>query len=225
MTTVTVQRLNMVESQVRPSDVTDRRVIRAIGEVAREAFVPGRFKSVAYMDEALPIATDAEGRATRQLMPARLFAKLLQTVDLAETSTVLDAGCGTGYSTAVLAKIVRRVAAVEPDAAFADAARASLASLEIKNAIVRTGAVADGFADESPFDAIILGGSVPEFPRGLLDQLKDGGRLIGVVASPNGRSGKATICTRSGTTFDTREVFDAYVMPLPGFARRAEFVL
>ncbi len=223
MTDASVQRLNMVESQVRPSDVTDRRIIRAMSAVPREGFVPEHLKSVAYMDEPVPLVVDAAGRASRQLLPARVFAKLLQVADLPANGTVLDAGCGTGYSTAILARIVRRVAAVEPDAALADTARRVLAAQNVTNAVVTTGSILAGDQGESPFDVIILGGAVPEIPRALLDQLKDGGRLIAIVT--DGRTGKAMICTRSGATFDSREAFDAFALSLPGFARKAEFAL
>ena len=223
MTDVSLQRLNMVESQVRPSDVTDRRIIRAMGAVPREDFVPAHLKSVAYMDEAVPLTFDAAGRPLRQMLPARVLAKLIQAADLNETATVLDAGCGTGYATVILARIVRRVAAVEPDAALAERARTLLAAQGITNAAIATGSIASGHPSESPFDAIILGGGVPEIPRALLDQLKDGGRLIAIVTGA--RAGKAVICTRSGGTYDTREIFDAFAAPLPGFGKAAAFAL
>ena len=223
MTDVSLQRLNMVESQVRPSDVTDRRIIRAMSAIPREAFVPTHLRSVAYMDEAVSLAVDAAGRPQRQLMPARVFAKLLQAADLKDTATVLEAGCGTGYGVAILSKIVRRVAGVEPDAVLADTARATLAAQGITNAAIITGAIAGGHPNESPFDAIILGGAVPNIPRGLLDQLKDGGRLIAILSAKHG--GKAVVCRRSGSTYDTRELFDAFAMPLPGFAKPAVFAL
>ncbi len=223
MADVSLQRSNMVESQVRPSDVTDRRIIRAMSQVPREAFVPAKLASVAYMDEAVPLTTDTAGRAMRHLMPARVFAKLLQVADLPANAAVLDAGCGSGYSTAILARIVRRVVAVEPDAALADMAQKTLAAQGVTNAVVVCGPISAGHAQESPFDVIVLGGAVPEIPRALLDQLKDGGRLIAIVTS--GRAGKAMICTRSGTTFDTREAFDAVATPLPGFVKKAEFAL
>lgn len=223
MTDVSLQRLNMVESQVRPSDVTDRRIIRAMSEVPREAFVPAHVRSVAYMDEAVPLTVDAAGRPLRQLMPVRVFAKLVQAADLSATATVLDAGCGTGYATAILARIVRRVAAVEPDAALADMARATLAAQGVTNASIITGPIVAGHSAESPFDAIILGGAVPEIPRALLDQLKDGGRLIAIVSAKHG--GKAVVCLRSGGRYDTREIFDAFALPLPGFAKAAVFAL
>ncbi len=223
MTDVSLQRLNMVESQVRPSDVTDRRIIRAMGQVPREMFVPEYLRTVAYMDEAVPLKTDAAGRPTRELIPARCLAKLLQAADLSANAAVLDVGCGTGYATAILARIVRRVAAVEPDAALAETARQTLAAQGVTNAVVTHGPITGGNAQESPFDVILLGGAVPEIPRALLDQLKDGGRLIAIIT--HGRSGKATVCTRSGMTFDTREVFDAYAMPLPGLAKKVAFAL
>ena len=136
---------------------------------------------------------------------------------------MLDAGCGSGYATAVLARIVRRVAGVEPDAGLAEQAGELLAAQGVTNATIVTGPIIGGHAAESPFDAIILGGAVPEVPRALLDQLKDGGRLIAIVS--RGAAGKAVVTTRSGSTFDTREVFDAAAPALPGFARPKAFAL
>jgi protein-L-isoaspartate(D-aspartate) O-methyltransferase len=221
MTDTKTQRLNMVESQVRPSDVTDRRLIRAMGDVARENFVPAQLASVAYMDSPVAIATGPSGRATRELLPPRTFAKLAQTADLRETSVVLDAGCGTGYSTAVLAKVAKRVVGLEPDAALADKARANLAAAGITNAIITTGSIANGSPVESPFDAIILQGAIGDVPKALLDQLKDGGRLVAIVGA--GAAGKAVIWTRAGQTYGHRDVFDATASLLPGFERTAAF--
>lgn len=223
MTDTKTQRLNMVESQVRPSDVTDRRLIRAMGEVAREAFVPEHLASVAYMDSPVAMTVDAAGRPLRELLPPRTFAKLLQAADLSVDAVVLDAGCGSGYSTAVLAKLVRRVIGLEPDAALADKARAALVAAGVTNAAIVQGPLAVGNASESPFDIIILEGRVPEVPRALLDQLKDGGRLVAVVG--RGASGKAVVWTRSGSTYDQRDVFDATAAALPGFERTATFAL
>ena len=201
MTDTKTQRLNMVESQVRPSDVTDRRLIRAMGDVAREAFVPAHFASVAYMDSPVAMATGPGGRATRELLAPRTFAKLAQAADLHETSAVLDAGCGTGYSTAVLAEVAKRVVGLEPDATLADKARAHLASAGITNVINQTGPIAAGSPIESPFDAIIVEGAINDVPKTLLDQLKDGGRLVAIVGA--GAAGKAVVWTRAGQTSAT----------------------
>ena len=114
MTDSKLQRLNMVESQVRPSDVTDRRIIKAMLEVPREKFVPASLASMAYMDEPLPVGT-ANGAGARYLLAPRTFAKLVQLADVGPESRVLDVGCATGYSTAVLARLAKRVVAVESD--------------------------------------------------------------------------------------------------------------
>ena len=111
MADTALQRLNMVESQVRPSDVTDRRIIRAMSDVPRERFVPAAIRSVAYMDGPAAV-TEGEG-PKRQLLAPRTLAQLIQLLDLDEGHTVLDIGCATGYSTASLARTASPVPARE----------------------------------------------------------------------------------------------------------------
>ncbi len=217
------QRINMVESQVRPSDVTDRRIIRAMLEVPREAFVPQSLQALAYMDEAVA-AIDADGgRPGRCLLAPRTFAKLVQLAEIGSDAVVLDVGCATGYSTAVLARLAKSVVAVEVDAALAARATQTLRHLGVGNAVVIEGALEKGAASHAPFDAILLEGAVPQVPEALLEQLKDGGRLVAVIA--DGIFGRAQVWRRTGKVFDARPVFDAGAQPLPGFARQAEFVL
>jgi protein-L-isoaspartate(D-aspartate) O-methyltransferase len=221
MTDYKIQRLNMVESQVRPSDVTDRRLIRALGEVARETYVPDKAASVAYMDGPVPLSTDAKGRPVRELMAPRTFAKLAQAADLDADDVVLVAGAGAGYSLAVLSRVVRRVVGVEPDVGLAAHARSRLAADGITTASIQTGAIDGGSPSESPFDAIIVEGAVSDIPKSLLDQLKDGGRLVAIVGNRAG--GKAVVWTRAGQTYGHRDVFDAGAATLPGFERAAAF--
>jgi protein-L-isoaspartate(D-aspartate) O-methyltransferase len=216
------QRLNMVESQVRPSDVTDRRIVRAMLEVPREAFLPPDLRPLAYMDEAVPVRRGGHGAEARYLLSPRVFAKLVQLADIAEGAAVLDVGCATGYSTAVLARLAGRVVAVESDAALAASAAATLRDQGIANAAVAPGPLPAGAPGQGPFAAILLEGAVPEVPQSLLDQLADGGRLVGVIAQ--GGVGRAQVYQRTGKTFDARAAFDADAPPLPGFAREAGFV-
>ena len=110
MTDSKLQRLNMVESQVRPSDVTDRRIIKAMLDVPRERFVPPLLASMAYMDEPVPFDA-VNGESGRYLLAPRTFAKLVQLAEIGPDATVLDVGCATGYSTAVLAQLAKRVVA------------------------------------------------------------------------------------------------------------------
>jgi protein-L-isoaspartate(D-aspartate) O-methyltransferase len=217
------QRLNMVECQVRPSDVTDRRIIRAMLEIPREAFVAPALHTVAYMDEAVPVARDCAGKPTRTLLAPRALAKLIQACEIEPTAAVLDVGCATGYSTAVLAHLAASVVGVEVDQGLASQATQVLGKLAIGNATVICGPLEAGAPEQAPFDAILLNGAVEEMPQALLDQLKDGGRLLAIVA---GRTfGKAQVWRRQGKTFDARPVFDCGALLLPGFARRVEFAL
>ncbi|MFN3743142.1 MAG: protein-L-isoaspartate O-methyltransferase family protein [Hyphomicrobiaceae bacterium] len=214
------QRLNMVESQVRPSDVTDRRITRAMRELARENFVPGPLKSIAYADEHLKVS-DLGGRQ-RYLLAPRLLAKLVQLLDIEADGLVLDIGPATGYSTALLARLAQAVVAVEEDARLAERTQETLARLGVDNAIVITGPMRDGARDEGPYDAILLNGAVTDVPAALLDQLKDGGRCAAVCVE-NG-VGRAVLWRRHGTTFDRRPAFDASAPYLPGFEPVAGFV-
>jgi protein-L-isoaspartate(D-aspartate) O-methyltransferase len=201
MTDTTQQRINMVDSQVRPSDVTDRRIIKAMLEVPREAFAPADVHAIAYMDQALPVTkAGASG-------PAR---------------TLLDVGCGTGYSTALLGRLASKVVALEADSDLAERASAALRKLDGAAVKVVQGPLATGVADEAPFDAILLNGAVPEVPQALLDQLKDGGRLVAIVA-PNGY-GRVQVWRRTGRSFGNVTAFDAAADVLPGFAREPGFV-
>jgi protein-L-isoaspartate(D-aspartate) O-methyltransferase len=216
MTDIALQRLNMVESQVRPSDVTDRRIIRAMGTIAREDFVPAAQRPVAYMDEAVLVSPG------RLLLAPRLFARLAQLAKLPDGGVVLDIGCASGYSTAVWSVIAKRVVGVDADAGLVGTAQAALKAAGASNATVVCGAHAAGHANDGPYDSILINGSVPDVPRALLDQLKDGGTLVAVIA--DGPAAKAVAWRRTGTLFDRREAFDAGAARLPGFERAAEFV-
>ena len=216
------QRLNMVESQVRPSDITDRRIIRAMLEVPREAFVAEAVAPIAYMDADAPVTGRSNGQVVRHLLAPRVLAKLVQLASIEADSSVLDVGCATGYSTAILAKIARKVVGLEADSVLAAAARDTLRKLGVANAAIVEGPLAAGAPAQAPFHAIILNGAVPQVPAALLEQLTKGGRLVAVIAG--GRLGHARVWQRIGQTYDSRVAFDAGAEPLPGFETKAEFV-
>jgi protein-L-isoaspartate(D-aspartate) O-methyltransferase len=216
MVDTALQRLNMVESQVRPSDVVDRRVIRAMREIPRETFVPEPARSVAYMDETIPLDG---GRA---LLPPRVLAKMIQHLEIEETSVVLDIGCATGYSTSILARLAQTVVALEADSKLADMATAALSETGIDNAVVVRGPLADGYAAEGPYDAILINGAVSDVSASLLDQLKDGGRLVAIQSEEG--YGRVKQWRRLDTHFDAKTVFDAAAPVLPGFEREVGFV-
>ncbi len=221
MVDAATQRLNMVESQVLTSDVTDRRILRAMRELPRERFVPAPMTALAYMDEAVPVT--AAGAERRWLLAPRVLAKLLQLADIGDDNYVLDVGGATGYSAAVLAGMGKNVIALESGIKLAELARANLAALALGNASGAVGELTAGWVDSAPYDAIILQGAVANAPEALFDQLKDGGRRVAILLE--GGLGKATIWRRLGRSVDAWGAFDAAAPVLPGFERVPVFVL
>jgi protein-L-isoaspartate(D-aspartate) O-methyltransferase len=222
MTNFEVQRVNMVESQVRPSDVTDGGIIRAMLDVPREAFVPAAFAAFAYSDGAVPVQRSGAA-AGRSLLPPRTFAKLIQLAHVGPQSVVLDVGCATGYSTIVLGRLAQRVVALESDPALAREVAARVRELGTANCVVTEGPLADGAPGEAPFDAILLEGAVPAVAPALIGQLAEGGRLVAMVHE--GPLCRAYAWQRSGKTVDRQPAFEGAADPLPGFEAPAEFVL
>src|SRR6266567_1619966 len=211
-------RRTMVDSQVRPSDVTDLRLIAAMLEVAREAFVPAARRAIAYLDIDVPVGA----AGARALLKPMVLAKLIQAAGIRDGDRVLDVGCATGYSAAVLAKLAGEVVALEEDAALARIAGEALAASGVSNVSVVSGPLHAGFGRNAPYDVILLEGASEIVPAALLSQLKDGGRLVAVIGS--GPMGKATIYRAAGGGASGQTLFDASAPLLPGFAKPAAFV-
>ena len=216
MTDFTAARLNMVESQVRPNGITDRRIIAAVERLPREAFVPEGKRAVAYMDEDVLLEPADKSAGPRALIEVMAFARMLQHAAIKPEDRVLVVGAGTGYGAAVIAALAQRTVALECDAALAAAARRNLEG--VAGAIVVEGPLAAGVPGEQPFDVIIVEGRVEEVPQAWLDQLSDGGRLIAVVGEAD--MAKACVHTRSGSAIAVRPVFDASVAALPGLRKK-----
>ena len=218
MTDYTVARLNMVESQVRPNGITDRRIIAAVERVPREIFVPESRRAVAYMDEDVPLDATHGPRALIEVMA---FTRMLQHALIKPEDKVLVVGAGTGYGAAVIAQIAARTVALECDPALAAAARRNLDGTA--NVVVVEGPLEPGCAAEQPYDVIIAEGRIEEVPQAWLGQLAQGGRLVAVVGDRD--MAQARVYARSGATTAVREVFDASVAALPGLKKkRPDFV-
>jgi protein-L-isoaspartate(D-aspartate) O-methyltransferase len=149
------------------------------------------------------------------MMEPSPLAKLLQLAEVGPGDRVLDVGCGTGYSSALLSRIAGSVVALESDPALADQARATLASLGCDNVRVVQGALREGSRQDGPFDVIFLNGSVEEVPEALLAQLKEGGRLVAVEG--HGGAGTARLFLKTTGVVSGRRAFNAAIKPLPGF--------
>ena len=216
MTDYAAARETMVDRQVRPADVTLYPIIAAMLEVPRERFVPEALRPVAYLGEHVPLAPN------RVLLDPRVFAKLLDALNVGPSDLVLDVGCGYGYSTAVLAKMAEAVVAVEADPAMAAEAEALLAEHGVDTAVVVAAPLAGGVAAHGPFDAMLIEGAVEAMPPALEAQLKPGGRVAAIFVD-NAR-GQARLGLRTETGIAWRRIFDATAPVLPGFAAAKAFV-
>ena len=203
-------RHNMVENQIRVNRVTHQGIINAFGEIPREVFVPDNLATLAYVDEKLMIT---EGRYLLQPM---VLARLLQSAKIRPDDVVLEIGCGTGYSTAILASIANTVVAIEEDEALAKQATNNMVELGVDNAAIMTSPLAEGYKKQHPYNAIVLSGSVAKVPESILAQLIDGGRLVTVV-NKHDSLGKGVLMTKFGGSISTEEIFDAWTPILPGF--------
>ncbi|WP_249779696.1 protein-L-isoaspartate O-methyltransferase family protein [Bradyrhizobium sediminis] len=213
-------RQKMVDGQVRPSDVTDIRILDAMLAVPREAFVPQNQRALAYLDLDLDVGEGPS--AKRFLIKPVVTAKMLQAAEIKEGDSVLVVGCATGYAAAVAAKLAGQVTATEGDSALAAKARDALLQLGLGNVTVRVTAAAEGDPANAPYDVIVLNGATEIAPDRLCGQLKEGGRLVGVFATTQPQ--RATIVTRSHGDFGHRALFDAAVPVLPGMERLPAFV-
>ncbi|MEZ5786173.1 MAG: protein-L-isoaspartate O-methyltransferase [Xanthobacteraceae bacterium] len=209
-------RRKMVDNQVRPNDVTEPLLISALLDIPRERFAPADRAAMAYMDNDLVIG---DGRA---LLKPMVLARLIQAADIQDTDHVLDVACGTGYSTAVLARLAHSVTGLEENPTLAAQAARLLSDLAVANASVATGPLAAGWTQNAPYDVILINGAVERIPQVLLTQLKEDGRLLAVVSS--GPIGKATIYQRVAGDISTQPVFDAAAPLLKDFVKPPEFV-
>jgi len=222
MTDFARARAHMIDSQVRPNNVIDLRVIAAMSEVPREEFAPDEMREYAYIDKDLFIGIDEKGGARHMLQPMTL-ARMLQLAEIRHDDCVLNIACASGYSTAVLAYLAQSVISVEESESFSTRATEILERLDVTNAAFVNGPHDRGWEKEAPFDVIVVNGRLMRKPDALLKQLKDMGRLVTVY----GPEEVATIrvWTRRDGVFSHVDEFDATAPLAPGFeAERPAFV-
>jgi protein-L-isoaspartate(D-aspartate) O-methyltransferase len=210
-------RQHMIDSQIRTNKVTDPTVIEALAALPREAFVAEAQRKLAYIDR--PVAIGAGRRMTEPMV----LARLLQVAHLKPAETALVVGAGTGYSAAILSRLVKKVVALESVPELAARAKTILSGLGLTNVTVTAGDLAAGWAADGPYDFILVDGAAEIVPEGLTAQLADRGRLA-VVVKDDGVVGRGTLFTRADGVVSQRAVFDADAEVLPGFTRPQRFV-
>ncbi|MEO6298979.1 MAG: protein-L-isoaspartate O-methyltransferase [Paracoccaceae bacterium] len=213
MSEFSTRRVMMVDTQVRPSDVTKFPIIAAMLVVPREIYLPAAMREVAYVGLNIDIAD------RRVVLEARSLAKMLDILDIQPGERVLDLGCGFGYSSAVIAEIGGEVVGVEEDTAMAADARATLSG----KATVIIGPIVAGAITQGPYDVMILQGAVETVPDALLTQLKEGGRIAAIFMS--GALGTAKVGYKLDGEVSWRPIFNATAPILPGFEAKRGFVL
>ncbi|MDW4549490.1 protein-L-isoaspartate O-methyltransferase [Defluviimonas sp. D31] len=217
MTDFAALRTMMVDTQVRPNDVTKFPIIEAMLSVPREAFVPGSRREAAYVGGNLDIG------AGREMLEARTLAKMLDALDIQPTDLVLDIGCGLGYATAVIARMAEAVVGVEQDPELAAQAQSRLSAEGADNAAVIEGPLAGGAAKHGPYDAIVVEGAAETVPAAILAQLKEGGRIACLFME--GPLGLCRIGHKADGQVTWRLAFNASASVLPGFDQKRAFTL
>jgi protein-L-isoaspartate(D-aspartate) O-methyltransferase len=216
MTDFAARRRTMVDTQVRPSDVTKYPIIDAMLAVPRELFVPVGRREAAYIGENLPIGP------SRVILEPRTLAKMLDALDIKDSEVVLDLGAGLGYGAAVAARLAGAVVAVEEDEAMAGETETALAEVGADNVAVVVAPLTEGAPKHGPYDVILVEGAVERMPETLVAQLKDGGRIACLFL--DGALGVCRIGYRADARMTWRDSFHASAPVLPGFERHADFV-
>ena len=213
MSNFAIARQNMVDNQIRANKVTDPALIEAFLNIPREDFVPTGKETVAYVDEDLSLG------GGRFLIEPMVLSRLLQEADIDASDIVLDVGCCTGYSTAVISRIAASVIGIDENQNHIDTANENLAKLEIDNAGVILRDLVDGYSEQKPYSLIVINGSVEQIPDKLFDQLIDGGRLVAVMKERNDKLGKAKIYNKLKNSISGRFLFDAGTPQISSFAK------
>lgn len=214
-------REKMVDCQVRTVDVTDHAVLTAMLDVPREAFVPEKLASLAYIDQEVSMA--GFGAPGRYLLTPAHVGKLLQAADVKDTDVVLVVGAASGYTAALLSRLASSIVALEEVEQLADTAKKALSENGFDNVAVLNAEMKQGYVKVAPYDIIFIEGAVDEVPETLFDQLAEKGRLIAVVG--HGHSGKAMVYGKNGGIVSGRLVMNCAAKAIPGFEKHMEFSL
>jgi protein-L-isoaspartate(D-aspartate) O-methyltransferase len=213
-------RQKMVDSQLRPVDVNNIDLLTAMRDLPRERFVPADKAAIAYLDRDVPVIESAGG--PRCLVKPAVLARLIQAAQASDRDHALVVGCATGYSAALLSRLARDVVALEVEPGLVRQAGEALAAVGATNVSVVTGPLESGWPAAAPYDLILVDGAMDVEPADLLRQLKDGGRLVGILGRGGAGSGMVYRVDRGEVS--AVAAFNASAPALPGFAKPAAFV-
>ena len=217
MTDFLTRRTTMVDTQIRPADVTKFPIIDAMLRVRREMFVPDEQRETAYADAILDLG---QGRS---VLEPRTFGKMLDAVNIQGNELVLDLGCGLGYSAAVIGKFSEAVVTIEENMEMAVEAEKILASEGCLNVAVVQGKLVEGAMQHAPFDVIVIEGAVEEIPAGLVSQLAEGGRIVAVFSQSG--QGVVRVGYKADGRISWRFACNAFAPVLSGFEKANAFAL
>jgi protein-L-isoaspartate(D-aspartate) O-methyltransferase len=209
-------RFNMVKQQIQPWELLDSQVLEVLENAPRERFVPPRYRNLAFAGIEIPI-----DHGQTMMFPV-VEARMLQALTLQPTDTVLEIGTGTGFITALLARLAKHVYSVEIFGDFLESAQERLVSLGITNVTLEQGDAAEGWDRHAPYDVIALTGSVPEIPEAFLHSLRPGGRLFAVVGAPPAM--EACLITRIEDAYAREDVFETVLAPLVNSTKFQRFM-
>lgn len=211
-------RFNMVEQQIRPWNVLDQRVLDLMSNTPREEFVPPAYRSVAFSDTTIPLGNG------QVMMPPKLEARMLQSLDVKRSDDALEIGTGSGYVTALLARSCRQVVSVEIDPTLSSNAKEKLTTQDIDNISLEVGDGVNGWVSSAPFDVIAVTGSVHQLKFDFQKQLRIGGRLFVIVGDVPVM--EALVLTRiSDSEWSRESLFETSLPALVGAESKPQFIL
>ncbi len=211
-------RTNMVDCQIHTSGVVDPLILEAFGNIPRELFVPEKLQDIAYHDDDLDIGQG------RYLLDPALHAKMVQAAKPRADDVVLDIGCATGYSAAILAPIVTTVIALESNKRQLDKAVKLWDKIGACNVVAIEGGLNEGVPQHQPYSLIMLNGAVAELPFIICEQLAPHGRFLTIVKSPDQAMGRVVMAFKDGSGhISTQDLFDASAPYLAGFEPKSSF--
>ncbi|AFX99349.1 protein-L-isoaspartate family protein [Candidatus Endolissoclinum faulkneri L2] len=213
-----IARMNMVTSQIQTNKVTNKDLISIFYSIPRELFVPKSMQSIAYVDKALEIGDG------RYMLEPMLLARLLQASLPKSNDVVLDIACGTGYSTAIISKLVSCVIGVDDMQDMVDAGNFNLQTMTIENARIINSPLSLGYNEQAPYDIIVIGGGVQTVSQSLLDKLSNKGRLVTVEYTLPSGPGLAVLYEKIRSRIGRRVLFNASTPLLSEFCTKTRFV-